>query len=355
MAVTGEVFADVVCELNNLLTAACAHAELDLLSHSDGHSALHSDIIGDRMRLAADLVSSVLQFASPTDGRVADVEQAIRAVLNLFSFHGRKGVRFETVLHGPFPKVAVPSNDLFLVLISLVRDAIRSVEGTASPVVRVYGSRTCRHVSVTVWHSAPPPRSGLDRSAPSRDHGPKRAEAALRLSPAVEILAEVGGTVAEVGGPDGGTSVVVTVPAADEPSVARVADRKPNPTALDGRRILLVDDDDGTRQALPLVLSRMAGAAIETCASGAEALARLGVARFDAIILDLRLPGLSGQATFDRMPPVARGRVVFLTGDALGASTAKFLAKTRQPALIKPVIYVELLRAIHLVMDKHEN
>jgi CheY-like chemotaxis protein len=352
MAVTGEVFADVVCELNNLLAPACAHAELELFNLANDPSASHSELIGHRMRLAADLVSSVLQFTSPTAGGIGDVEQAIRAVLDLFSFHGRKGVRFEAVLHGPFPRVAVPSNHLFLVLISLVRDAIRNVEGSASPVVRVFASRTGRDVSVNVWHSAPADPSGVSPE-PSADERAKGVGAAFRHSPAAKILAEVGGTVAATGAAEGGSSVVVTFPATGESSPARLPDCKPGPMPLNGRRILLVDDDDGTRQALPLVLSRIAGAVVDACASGGEALARLDATKFDAIILDLRMPGLSGQATFDRMPIVARSKVIFLTGDALGGATARFLASTQQPALIKPAVYEELVRAIRVVVENH--
>ncbi len=61
---------------------------------------------------------------------------------------------------------------------------------------------------------------------------------------------------------------------------------------------------------------------------------------FDAVTLDLRMPGGSGQLLYTRLaaefPDVAE-RVIFVTGDIADPQTQKFLAASRRPVLTKPL------------------
>ncbi len=58
-------------------------------------------------------------------------------------------------------------------------------------------------------------------------------------------------------------------------------------------RVLLVDDDHGVREALAFSLEEF-GFAVDTAASGDDALTRFAAARPDVVITDLRMPGMSG-------------------------------------------------------------
>jgi len=60
------------------------------------------------------------------------------------------------------------------------------------------------------------------------------------------------------------------------------------------RRVLLIDDDAGSRLAMRTLLHD-AGVELIDAASGEEGLEQLGKSRFDCIVLDLVLPGMSGQ------------------------------------------------------------
>ncbi len=62
-------------------------------------------------------------------------------------------------------------------------------------------------------------------------------------------------------------------------------------------RILLVDDDAALLQALPRTLAlRIAGIQTETCASAVEALQRIPQYDYDAIVSDIKMPGIDGLA-----------------------------------------------------------
>jgi DNA-binding NtrC family response regulator len=58
-------------------------------------------------------------------------------------------------------------------------------------------------------------------------------------------------------------------------------------------RVLVVEDDDDTRAALCDALTDL-GHAIEAHADGVSALQRLGAAEFDAVLTDIRMPGMDG-------------------------------------------------------------
>src|SRR2546426_4611915 len=65
----------------------------------------------------------------------------------------------------------------------------------------------------------------------------------------------------------------------------------------DMTRILIVDDDPGLLQALPEALRlRLADVAVDPCASAADALRRIAAADYDAVVSDIKMPGMDGLA-----------------------------------------------------------
>jgi two-component system, NtrC family, nitrogen regulation response regulator NtrX len=75
------------------------------------------------------------------------------------------------------------------------------------------------------------------------------------------------------------------------------------------RRVLVVDDDTGIRDALRMILE-YEGYQVLTAADGKTALASLDSERVDAVLLDIKMPGMDGLETLDRIaerdaaPPV---------------------------------------------------
>src|SRR5436853_576025 len=70
-------------------------------------------------------------------------------------------------------------------------------------------------------------------------------------------------------------------------------------------RVLIVDDDPALLQALPEALRlRMAGVTVDTADSAAAALDRIAARDYDAIVTDIKMPGMDGFALLAE----ARGR-----------------------------------------------
>src|SRR5260221_12983002 len=65
--------------------------------------------------------------------------------------------------------------------------------------------------------------------------------------------------------------------------------------------ILLVDDDDALLQALPEALAlRMPAIQVQVCVSAVEAIERIQQEDYDAIIRDIKIPGMDGVALHAR-------------------------------------------------------
>lgn len=66
------------------------------------------------------------------------------------------------------------------------------------------------------------------------------------------------------------------------------------------RNILVVDDNDRHLDILNTILSSV-GHDVETCGSGAEAIRRLDMRRFDVVVLDIVMPEVSGLVVAQQM------------------------------------------------------
>jgi two-component system nitrogen regulation response regulator NtrX len=81
-------------------------------------------------------------------------------------------------------------------------------------------------------------------------------------------------------------------------------------------RILIVDDEPGIRDSLRGVLEDE-GFVVETAATGEECLRRLSADSFDAVLLDVWLPGIDGLAVLERLresPPASQPAVIMISG-----------------------------------------
>ena len=138
-----------------------------------------------------------------------------------------------------------------------------------------------------------------------------------------------------------------TVRSARKPRSVDPTPRPPAPgTATVPAHILLVDDDDDVREGL-VGLLRQAGHRVEGAASGEEAMSRIGLERFDCVITDLALPGLSGltmsRVIKDRIPETF---VVLMTGSGEDFEPAMVKAAGVDRLLFKPSGRDELLAAV---------
>lgn len=117
-------------------------------------------------------------------------------------------------------------------------------------------------------------------------------------------------------------------------------------------RILIVDDDDSVRNALLRVLQR-SGFTCRDAASGSLALELLGSERFDVLLTDVRMPGMSGV----ELVPKARAidedlAILMLSGVNDVAFATEAMKHGALDYLLKPASAEQLTEALHAALHR---
>ena len=165
---------------------------------------------------------------------------------------------------------------------------------------------------------------------------PRGVGTGLGLSICRGIVLALGGEIVVESRPGGGTTVRVAVPAAPPSAPAPIAAPAPSP----GRRgrLLVVDDEPAVAGAIRRVLASEHEVLVRGSAEEAlEAISR--GERFDAILCDLMMPGMTGMDLHDalsRVAPEQASRMVVLTGGAFTDDAREFLDQVALPKCDKP-------------------
>ncbi len=120
---------------------------------------------------------------------------------------------------------------------------------------------------------------------------------------------------------------------------------RPDPTVI-REWVLVIEDDADSRDAVGLLL-RNAGYGVETAASGREGLRAFTTRPWDLVVLDLRLPDLSGLEVLRAIRAAAPATpVVVVTGHGSMSSAVDAVNEAAFAYLQKPVSLDALLRTV---------
>jgi CheY-like chemotaxis protein len=128
--------------------------------------------------------------------------------------------------------------------------------------------------------------------------------------------------------------------------------RRPRHPLLDGRRILLVDNDESVRQAAHTLLGRF-GCSVETASEGQEALTMARLGTYDVYISDIRLPDMDGYEIFSALREThPAAALILMTGFGYDAGHAIVRARREglQSVLYKPFRLDRLIKAIETAL-----
>ncbi|MDD5390633.1 MAG: response regulator [Gallionellaceae bacterium] len=122
--------------------------------------------------------------------------------------------------------------------------------------------------------------------------------------------------------------------------------RDDQPPRLEGRRILLVDDNDFNRQ-VGSELVELTGAVVTTASNGEQALAACEQQRFDLVLLDIQMPVMDGYTAArilrERQPDLP---ILALTAHALVEERARVLDAGMNDIITKPILPDVLFAAL---------
>ena len=185
----------------------------------------------------------------------------------------------------------------------------------------------------------------------------KHAGLGLGLSIARHIVELHGGTIAaESAGEGKGATFRITLPVralhpqeVDSAQTAVPVDTIANEIMLNGLRIMVVDDEDETRELLKMMLSSH-GAEVLAAASGTEALAQIDECQPGIIVSDIGMPVMDGYMFMKRVRALDSEQrsvpAIALTAYARAEDRLRALAAGFQMHVPKPVEASELVMVI---------
>jgi CheY-like chemotaxis protein len=308
--VKGEFMANMSHEIRTPLTAVIGFS--GLLSERPELDALSRRFV-QRVSSAGQallaIVNDVLDFSKLEAGHFEITPRPVSPLavaqdaLALFAPQAdAKGLWLECEAEGDLPeRVMIDPDRVCQVLLNLIGNAVKFTDHGAVRLFVGYdlgtGSLRMRVEDTGVGMSVEQQTKLFQRfsqvdASSTRKHG----GTGLGLAICKGLTEAMGGGIAVASAPDGGSVFTFHIAA---PVVAGpVSERDPatpedQPHRLDGVRVLVVDDNPINRELARAVLEQM-GAEVAEAAGGRAAVDAAAVVPFDCILMDLRMPGLSG-------------------------------------------------------------
>jgi two-component system NtrC family sensor kinase len=346
MSAIGQLVSGVAHELNNPLAGISAFAQL-LLSEKrfppDQRTA--AEMIYAEARRASRIVQNLLTFARQhkPERTPTSVNQVLDDTLELRGYELRvRGIDVQRDYDDQVPETMADAHQLQQVFLNLLTNAEQAMERAERDQQRltVRTRRTAELIRLEIEDTGPGiPPNLLERIFnPFFTTKPTGSGTGLGLSISLGIVREHEGRIWAENAPQGGARFVIELPVVTPRTTGEFQNLPAAQPVSDRLHVLVVDDEASVRVALQRYLSSR-GHEVETTASGKEALARMREDAFDAVIIDMRMPDLSGEQLFGELKsrdPSYAERVIFTTGQLVDDSVRSFLASTGRPCVPKP-------------------
>lgn len=359
LASVGEMAAGLAHEINNPLTGVIGYAQL--LMQKGIPQDIRNDVerINDGAQRVAGIVRRLLTFARQQrlERDYVNINEIIETTLALRAYELQtSGVKVSTYLDPRLPVTTADGGQLQQVFLNLIINAeteMKSANGKGNLLIRTEAANDT--IRISFKDEGP----GIAKENLQRVFDPffttreKGKGTGLGLSVCHGIITEHGGSICVESALGKGATFTVELPV-----VTKGKEKKPDEAPAEESRsatkarILVVDDE-------PVVLSFLTelltdeGYEVEAADNADDALERAKNQRYSLILLDIRMPGTSGIELYDSIRKIAQSlakRVVFMTGDVMGADTMDFLSQTKAAYLTKPFDAEQLKTDINRIL-----
>jgi nitrogen-specific signal transduction histidine kinase len=347
----GEMATGIAHEINNPLTSVIGFSEL--LMDRDLPEDIRADVktIYEGAQRVASVVKRLLLFTRQhePDRTYVNVNDIIAMTLNLRIYEmDTNNIKVITQLDPDLPGTMADGGQLQQVFLNIILNAeteMKATHGKGNLFVKT------EKIDNTLRISFKDDGPGIAKENLERIFEPFFTTrevgkgTGLGLSICRRIIIEHGGRIYVQSKPGKGATFIVELPIVTKPEQLKLAEPAAEEASMvDGASILVVDDEPTILRFLSRVLTKE-GYEVETVDNGDDALERLKSKRYSLILLDIKLPGVSGIDLYKRIQKVAQSlarKVVFITGDVMGIDTKYFLTRTKALCLAKPFDIEEL-------------
>src|SRR3989454_1036135 len=314
-----------------------------------------AEMIYAEARRASRIVQNLLTFARQhkPERTPTGVNQVLDDTLELRGYELRvRGIEVTRDYDEQIPETMADAHQLQQVFLNLVTNAEQAMEKSPRESQRliVRTRRTGAVIRIEVEDTGPGiPPNLLERIFnPFFTTKPTGSGTGLGLSISLGIVREHEGRIWAENAPQGGARFIVEVPIVTHRASSEAQAIPLVPLQGDRLQILVVDDEASVRVSLQRYLAGR-GHEVETTSSGREALGRLREGKFDAVIVDMRMPDISGEELYRDLrttDPDQADRIIFTTGQLVDDEVRTFLASTGRPCVPKPFEFAAFDQAL---------
>jgi PAS domain S-box-containing protein len=360
LATVGEMAAGIAHEINNPLTGVIGFAQL--LMKKDIPDDVRGDvhIIYEGAQRVASITRRLLTFARRQEQELAhiNINDVIETTLAMRAYEMESSnIKVTTKLDPELPWTIADASQLQQVFLNIILNAeTEMITAHSGGNLLIKTERIDNAIRVSIKDDGPGiARKNLgkifDPFFTTRDVG---KGAGLGLSVCHGIITGHGGKIYAESKLGKGATFIVELPIVTKAKQLKLAEPAAEPKRISGARILVVDDDTIVQQFLAEILSEEEHE-VEIIENGDDALERLKSEDYDVILLDVKLPGISGIEIYKHLQKRTKsvaGRVIFITGDVMGKDTMAFLSRTRAPYITKPFDAEQLKKDINRILSQ---
>jgi PAS domain S-box-containing protein len=356
-------------EIRTPMNAVLGLSYLALKTKLDDTQRAYLQKIQDGAQGLLGLLNDVLDFSKIEAGHLTleavplELARVVEGVVGVVSLRAEeKGLSLVVKIAEDVPKSLVGDPlRLGQVLTNLLTNAVKFTErGLVELAVSVVSAPPARAGAVAVRFAVRDTGIGLSEEERARlfraftqaDGSTTRrfGGSGLGLAISKQLVEKMGGEIAVESAPGRGSTFSFTVSLeVRDGSVASVPASPTALTSIAGARILLVEDNEVNRLVATDMLAGW-GAEVVAAGNGFQALERLETpGAFDAVLMDLQMPGIDGYATTRRIREnAAHGAlpIIAMTADAFESERQQCLAAGMNDHVAKPVDAEHLLEVL---------
>lgn len=372
----GTLAGGIAHDFNNILTPIIAHSEMALLDLEAGTRSV--SVVQSRIKevlnaghRAKDLIYQILTFSRQTDGRAVPtkVSLIIKEAMRLLRASLPATISMKTNLAASSDMVLADPTQIHQVLMNLCTNSAHAMKEKGG-LLEVSLVNATFDNSDEAAHLSLKPGSYVQITVHDTGHGiapdlvnrifdpffttkARDEGTGMGLSVVHGIVKNYGGAIRVDSSPQNGATFDVYLPVST-PDLRQTETTFPAPLPGGNERILLIDDEEAIRNAVPEILNRLGyDVVIKSCGIEALDTFRASKNEFDLIITDQTMPNITG---FELAQEVMRIRpdipVILCTGfsDSLSKETA--LSVGIRAYIAKPIAMIEIANTIRDVLDQ---
>lgn len=364
LSALGELLAGVSHELNNPLSVLVGQAQMLKEMAEDDLTVTRAEKIGKAADRCARIVKTFLAMARNEPNAIVplNLNTILEEALDVTAYALRtSNIDLSLRLAKNLPLIDGDPDQLRQVVTNLIVNAQHALQvetGERKLRISTHYRKGSERAVLKIKDNGP----GIPKEISSRIFEPLYTTkeigtgTGMGLALCHRIVEAHGGTIVLESKPHEGAAFAIRLPCSSAKS--NEDDHAGDSEVIAGKyKILVVDDEYDVGEIISDVL-QFDGHQVEVAGSGKAALEKVKHQSYDAILSDIRMPGMDGPAFYRALTKVNSQLInglAFITGDTLSPHVKEFLEASERPYLEKPLMPNEIRDLVELLIRRQRE